>query len=88
LDFGHSFAHSTHYWVSSSMALFFCPCKQFFHIILLFQKKSDIYFSLHGLTHIYMASKCKSLNTLTLVRFYTIQNQFTQFYTYTNTKCK
>jgi hypothetical protein len=74
--------HTIEFFLAWHFFFFFFLCKQFFNIILLVQKqKPDIYITLHGLTHIYMMSKCKSLNTLTLVQVYMIQNQFTRFYT-------
>lgn len=82
LNLGYSFSHATHLWVFFGMSLV-CPCKNFFTWILFFQKKIR---DLFWFTWFYMVDKCKSF-TFTLIQFYTIQNQFTWFYTYTYMVC-
>ncbi len=44
-----------------------------------FTQKFTLKNKIHGFTHIYMTSKNKSF---TFKQFYTILNEFTQFYTY------
>jgi hypothetical protein len=65
------------------MTLQFFLMQAFFHMNFTFpENKSGIYLDLHDFIQIYIASKCKSC-TLTLIWFYMVQNQLTQFYTYT-----